>query len=459
MEHRLCAAFILLLPWAAALGCGQTEPGAPEPERSKPAPVESPKEAPDADADTDAADSEAVDAEAAGKNRAAYLAALSKGRALTKGERYDEAIEVFEEALELDPDNVSLLAELGWAAFLADEYALCDRMTNRALVFARKDKTRGMLLYNLGRSAEATGELERARAHYEHSLRLRKNQTVRKRLAGLDGGDDPGTDDGSNQPTPADAGMPLPDVTADAVPAPLGIAATSVSDLEAACAWLIDNRCDEVSTFTGDSCTCSQGATTQDADLAAAVLTLATGDGAGAGNRAAVIGTRPGKGGAWQLSEPIGWEYNPGAFGIFEELVVSGLQLRTDLFSDRSAVMIEIKKERVDSNLGSNEVEAESANYIVICARASKGTIGCTQGLLRSFTFGKTALIDRSDDPEAPAVKEVKIDFETKLEFPGDGQVRSSTGVPAQLPRPPSPMVSLAEGDHSLIRLLESRPR
>lgn len=459
MERRLCAAFSFLLPLAAASGCGQTEPAKPG---AKPSPADTrqsdPPPDPDPDPDSDASDDQdKADPETASKNRTAYLASLTKGRSLTKSKRYDEAIEVFEEALELDPDNVALLGELGWAAFLAGEYALCDRMTNRALVFARENKTRGMLLYNLGRSAEATGELETARAHYEHSLRLRKNKTVRQRLASLDGADEPATDDAVAPAAAGDEGVALPDVTPDAAPDALGVAADSVADLEAACAWLVEHRCDEVSTFTGDSCRCDQGATTQDADLAAAVLTLATGDG-GAGNRAAFVATRPGSAGPWQLSEPIGWEYNPGAFGIFEELVVSGLQLRTDLFEDKSAVMVEIKKERVDSNLGSNELESESARYVVVCAQASKGTIGCTQGLLRAFTFGKTALIDPADDPEVPAVKEVKIEFKTELVFPGDGQVRSSAGAPANLPRPPSPMVSLAKGDHSIIQLLKPRP-
>lgn len=457
MEQRLYAAFFALALSGALPGCQE--------EASKPAPaprVEPTRPKPDVGAPAPPA----PDGQEASKKRAEYLAALNKGRTLTKDKRYDEAIEVFEEALDLDPDNVPLLGELGWAAFLAGDYPLCDRMTNRALLFARKDKTRGMLLYNLGRSAEAKGEVDTARAHYEHSLRLRKNNTVKARLAKLDAGSangaerdptaDPAPDSTADSTAPGpDGDTPLPDVSADAAPKALGIAKSGLADLEAACTWLIENRCDEVSTFTGDACRCSAGAKAQDTTLEAAVLTLATGEEGGAGNRAPFVAARVAKGKTWQLSEAIGWEYNPGAFGIFEELVISGLQLRTDLFQGESAALIEIEKERVDSNLGVNEVLSESSDYVVVCAKTGPTSVGCTRGLLRSFVFTRTALVDPEDDPEAPTVEDLKVEYKTELTFPGDGNVRSSASPPNDLPRSPPPTAALRKGDHSLKRLLE----
>jgi hypothetical protein len=126
-----------------------------------------------------------ADPEALAKARTLYRARLDEGRRLTKAGQHTEAIATYLQALELDPSDVVLLGELGWASFKGGDLPGARHATTHGLRFARTDEQRGMLTYNLGRVAEAEGDQARAAELYRESLTLRDNATVRKRLDAL----------------------------------------------------------------------------------------------------------------------------------------------------------------------------------------------------------------------------------------------------------------------------------
>lgn len=116
---------------------------------------------------------------------------LKQGRGLTKQGKYPEAIAKYREALAVDASNVSVLGELGWAAYKSGDLTLAHDTTLNALKFAGDDqgKQRGMLLYNLGRIEEDQADTDAAVQHYRDSLIARPgNATVQKRLDTLLGG-------------------------------------------------------------------------------------------------------------------------------------------------------------------------------------------------------------------------------------------------------------------------------
>jgi len=65
----------------------------------------------------------------------------------------------------------------------ADRFAAARGACEAALTHATSDAARGALHYNLGRVAEAIGDLDEARARYRESLALRDNPTVAQALA------------------------------------------------------------------------------------------------------------------------------------------------------------------------------------------------------------------------------------------------------------------------------------
>src|SRR5690606_1646257 len=123
----------------------------------------------------------------AAKLRKQLLALLNEGRALTKKGDHAGGIVKYQEALKIDASDVSVLGELGWAAYLSGDLELAHRTTVQALKFVRDQKKRGMLLYNLGRIEEDREQLSDAADSYRASLVARPgNKTVQARLDALE---------------------------------------------------------------------------------------------------------------------------------------------------------------------------------------------------------------------------------------------------------------------------------
>src|SRR5215470_3007299 len=104
---------------------------------------------------------------------------LRKGRDLQGAKKYAEAIAAFEEALKLQPDDPTVLGELGWTAYLMKDYAKAKDATQKAIARQPAPNIRGAALYNLGLIDEAKGDTAGAVTAYTESLRARPNATVR----------------------------------------------------------------------------------------------------------------------------------------------------------------------------------------------------------------------------------------------------------------------------------------
>ncbi|HTR51861.1 MAG TPA: tetratricopeptide repeat protein [Kofleriaceae bacterium] len=113
-------------------------------------------------------------------------ALLRKGRELQAAKKYGEAIAAFEGALKLQPDDPTVLGELGWTAYLMKDYAKAKDATQKAIAHEAGPNVRGAALYNLGLVDEAQGDTAGAVAAYSESLRARPNATVRAALKKLD---------------------------------------------------------------------------------------------------------------------------------------------------------------------------------------------------------------------------------------------------------------------------------
>lgn len=109
--------------------------------------------------------------------------AVAQGHA--KGGRHAEAVETLRALIRDTGPEASSLAELGWALFHLRQLDEAEKVTREALDLTRSDRTRGALLYNLGRIAEERGDAAAATEHYTRSLAARDNRTVKRRLEKL----------------------------------------------------------------------------------------------------------------------------------------------------------------------------------------------------------------------------------------------------------------------------------
>lgn len=111
---------------------------------------------------------------------------LSKGRAAVKSKDYAAGIAALREAKARGPMNGKVLGELGWAYFLDGQLDRAARELELALRHTTATKTKGAVLYNLGRVHEARGEADLAAELYAQSLHARPgNAVVEDRLKSL----------------------------------------------------------------------------------------------------------------------------------------------------------------------------------------------------------------------------------------------------------------------------------
>jgi tetratricopeptide (TPR) repeat protein len=110
---------------------------------------------------------------------------LARGRVHAKAKRWPQAIAELEAALAAKPDSVAVAAELGWALFQSQAY---ERAAAVMAPFeaAASSPQHAALYYNVGRVAEARGDLEAAKQAYRRSLNQRENPSVRARLRALE---------------------------------------------------------------------------------------------------------------------------------------------------------------------------------------------------------------------------------------------------------------------------------
>lgn len=110
---------------------------------------------------------------------------LAEAHAAAKRGDWAAARAGFAAAVERTPDDAGLLAELGWAEFNAGDLTGARSHTDAALAKVSEPRRRAAMLYNLGRIAEAGGDVAAAATVYKESLTLRPNKVVQARLGKL----------------------------------------------------------------------------------------------------------------------------------------------------------------------------------------------------------------------------------------------------------------------------------
>jgi hypothetical protein len=346
--------------------------------------------------------------------RKQYSALLDEGRTLTKADKLDEAMIKYRAALAIDPSHPTVLGELGWAQFRANALDDAQATTMKALRFAQDDKARGMLLYNLGRIAEARNETEAAIIYYRTSLEKRpSNATVQEHLDKLLG------------------------ATPVATPTPAGLAriAEGVADLSAACKLIIDEKCLDYGGTTDPTddegfgpCTCDAALrSTPPDDPSWGLLALTVGGGFQEVYFPA-IQTSSG----WVVFREIEWVYNPGMFGIFEEVQFGPSKTEPLLPGAAQPQLLFVwKKDRSDTDMGVNEFEAEHHEGTVVCAREG-AQAWCTEPLFLADSY--TRDVEFPIEEEDPSI---------------DGKL-----IVANVRRKGTPTEHLAEGEYPLTELL-----
>ncbi|GEM_PF-3129413 len=323
---------------------------------------------------------------------------LNEGRALTKKGEYDKGITKYREALTIDASDISVLGELGWAAYKAGDLKLAHQTTFGALKFAREDRQRGMLLYNLGRVEEDRGDKAAAIESYTASLAARPNKTVQARLAKL-----------SSSATPAPA-------ASDSC-GPLAVLARDLPDLAAACKQL-STLCEDFQMEEGEPCSCEPTLVAAPTDDPTWGLLAFNNEGFPE-QRAWFPVVKTDKG--WNLFAEVVSEYNPGMFGIFEEAQFGESSVEP-LLTEGSQLLMHFTKTRVDRDMGLNEIEIEEFASLVVCTRDG-GSASCTRALLESSGYTREIEFEGEDvddiDEEHTEGLPISEGFDASFEFSG----------------------------------------
>jgi hypothetical protein len=364
--------------------------------------------------------------------RKQYSKLLDEGRTLTKADKLDEAMVKYRAALEIDPSNPTVLGELGWAQFKANALDDAQATTMHALRLAQDDKDRGMLLYNLGRIAEARSETEAAIIYYRTSLEKRPdNATVKARLDALLAG------------------------TAVAAPPPSGLGriAEGVADLDTACKLIIAHGCLD---FGGDNdpntqedynrCTCEGPLhSTPTGDDSWGLLTLKIGEWYQEVHYP-VVQTDKGH----TVFDNIEWAFNPGMAGIFEEVEIGPTTTAMLLpGAAQPQVLFTWKKGRSDSDMGVNEFEAEHHEATVVCARDG-AQAWCTKPLVSAD--GYTRDVEFAIEDEDPPIDHTGLPINN--EYVATFEWRDGKLIVSNVKRTGDPGEQLAAGEYPLSGLL-----
>ena len=412
------------------------EPPAAETKASVPAPVAAAPAAKPSDEKPKASASEIA------AQRKRMLATLNEGRALVKKGEHAAGIAKYREVLAIDGSDPTALAELGWAAFLANDLELAASATEHALRFSRTAKQRGMLQYNLGRVFEARGDTEGARELYLRSLAARPNETVQARLAAIE--------------APAKSSMAAP-----AGPRSLAVLAKELPSLTAVCDHLLPKVCANHRMFEDEPCSCEPTLGTESTDGTWGLVTMETSQ---MGGSEALFPVSKEAGG-WTLLDAAAEVYNPGAFGIWEELAPPEAETADVLVGGAEEWLLTFNKSRSDRDMGINETEEELWETRVVCTR-DLGTTACSRPLVETYLYERDTEFEDEDVAEGDPIEHteglpIESHYRTKLRFSGGhvevGVVDASKDVDVAGEERVGPL-RLPAGRHDLRGMLSPSP-
>lgn len=341
--------------------------------------------------------------------RQTFLTHLKAGRKLVQKKDYKGGLVELEKARKLDPNDARILSEIGFAAMLSDDLVTARKANIDSVRFAKEDKLKAASLYNLGRIAEKEAQPELAAGYYRESILLRPNKTVEERLAAL--GAKPGTTATGHEPCSFDVheGKSKDEVckalaTSQSMdnpvcykPNPFGASDTLASKVFDAASAGFDKV--ELIHFYDEN------------DDMTEIFHLGVLD----------------KKGTWH-TVPLYWVYNPGAFGIMED-IVQPIVTFEDLKGDGSTqIVVRVGHHRHDSNMGVAEIESEDTTGLIVIGQSAEGS----PELLANFTTSYRYLLEKLDfgDEEEPfdsnhGSKELPIEekFNVKATFDKKGSI------------------------------------
>ncbi|MBK9263316.1 MAG: tetratricopeptide repeat protein [Polyangiaceae bacterium] len=264
----------------------------------------------------------------------AYRKHLAEGRRLASKSTFPEAIKEFEKALEAVPGDAPALLDLGWAAFKAGELDRAKKSTEEALARTTSPKLKGMAHYNLGRIAEEKKDDKTAVEQYRISLELRPNETVEKRLAEV-----------------AKRSGSAVAVKTAVEPLPCQTPAKTVADV---CACMTKPQADDTAPRTCESLKDVKVERDDLAFIEVATTLMETYTYAVARNEQGFVPVAK-----------VGWAYNPGAFGIYEEFTLEPIVEKSA--GKTKVLWIEGTRNRHDSDMGIDEYEEETSKLVTLC--------------------------------------------------------------------------------------------
>jgi tetratricopeptide (TPR) repeat protein len=316
---------------------------------------------------------------------ASYRSLLRDGRTRVRDKEYAAGIASYERALALRPGDPRLLVELGWAAFLDGDLERAAQATRQGLLGTREDKAKGAALYNLGRIAEKRGQKAEAADLYRESLAVRPNAIVEKRLNGL------------GVETAAAAASPE-------APSELGPLEGPFPSLEAVCAALVPDFAGE-----GGRVGCAKDDVQQleigQGPLVRALLLpmwrsyFDVGGPEDAAEVARYLVVETSKG-FYRTRTWVSFVYNPGAFGIFEE-IESALELRDLVPGAPPEIVMRAVHRRHDSDLGILEEESEETEWLLVCGLV-EGAPRCLAKIPTSYSYERGVMDLGDTDPGEP---------------------------------------------------------
>jgi len=316
--------------------------------------------------------------------RQRFLEALGEGRKLHKKGDYSAAIEAFEKALAISPDDPHALGELGWAAFFAKDFERAEARTREALKRTADPELKGAWLYNLGRIAEERGHKDEAVGFYRQSLRERPNKTVRERLAKLD-------------PTFAEA------MSALAI-TPMQGPFASIEDFCASARKAASGKpfqCEVDSDKQGEIGRVSFAGKAHGPYLGVqGVWTAENENGADwfpYKEYHLALQTKEG----WFVTGGLAGENNPGAFGISGQLEPTRLDFEDVGPGGAHEVLFGLTNHIADSDLGLNEASMSKDKLLVVCGIGASGKPSCTGAIPTYHEAERFILSPEGDEPGA----------------------------------------------------------
>lgn len=424
---KLARRALLLMLLASSLQGIACEPKKVEPTPT-PSPTPQPQTTPDAAQDqaaaqapkeektskTQAQNKVSADLDKAKALSQTYRKLLQQGRTQVQRKDYKAGIATFEEALKLDPNDARVLGELGFAALLDGQLDLAERANLASVRFAREDhKLKGASLYNLGRVAAERQDKERAAKYYRESLQVRPdNATVLAKLKALE--------------------VAAPDNAQPTLACELAEITSSADDLGALCkAYTKHTQSDPDGVLECDDPSDYQ-VVALGADGKAVVFSYEERD----------IFTRFYVLAVWHkqrwYARQLDMEYNPGAFGIGEELNIGQLELKQLVPGGKAELIFERTHARHDTDLGINEYEESETQHTMIVGFDGPGPLWLLD-ITTLNTYQRDFISPREEEEdgiEHTINEPVKRRDKLKLTFDatsGDLNVELAEGSAAQL--------------------------